>query len=89
VYNKIIQEHLTKALKSYSTLHYKARISDTENVFNAYANAYTITNISLKGFNGLSYLRYQYNKLLDILNVNPAMMIIVTVIGSQKRPIIL
>jgi len=79
VYNKIIQGHLIQALKSYSTLHYKARISDTESVFNAYANAYTITNISLKGYNGLSYLKYQYNKLLEFLNVNPAMMIIVTV----------
>jgi hypothetical protein len=87
VYNKVIQGHLTKALKSYSTLHYKAKISETTSAFDGFANAYTITNISLKGYDGLSYIKYQYNKLLDFLNTNPSMMIQidVTALFRQKR----
>jgi hypothetical protein len=85
VYNKIIQGHLTKALKSYSTLHYKAKINDTISAFDGYANAYTITKISLKGLNGLSYIKYQYNKLLDFLNTNPNMMIKITVTALFRQ----
>ena len=35
--------------------------------FNAYANAYTISNIHLKGLNGLTYFPYQFERLNEYL----------------------
>ena len=61
---------LKKALKSYAVKH-KAEITDVESNFNLYANAFTITNIHLKALRGLSYLKYQYDKLSEHLSTNP------------------
>ena len=53
------------------------QISDVESSFNLYANAFTITNIRLKALRGLTYLKYQYDKLNAYLRTNPGMKILV------------
>ena len=58
---------------------YKASISDTTSAFNSYTNAYSISKIQLPGFKGLSYLKYQYDKLNDFRMNNPSMKILISV----------
>ena len=41
--------------------------------FNAYANAYTISNIHLKGLNGLTYFPYQFERLNEYLEKHKGM----------------
>ena len=41
----------------------RATIIEENNAFKAYANAYTISNIHLKGLNGLTYFPYQFERL--------------------------
>jgi len=56
---KIYLKHRrNNALKSYA-VKYKANISETQSLFQSYSNAFAITNIKLKGFVGLIYLKYE------------------------------
>jgi hypothetical protein len=57
---------LRKSLATYA-IKYKADVSDATSAFSSYTNAYSISNIKLKGLKGLSYLKYQYDKLNDFL----------------------
>ena len=41
----------------------RAAITEEQSAFKAYANAYTISNIHLKGLNGLTYFPYQFDRL--------------------------
>ena len=50
-------------------------MSDTQSLFNSYSNAFAITNIKLKGFRGLTYLKYEYNRFYEYLNGVPGMAI--------------
>ena len=43
----------------------RATITEEQSAFKAYANAYTISNIHLKGLNGLTYFPYQFDRLHD------------------------
>ena len=52
-------------------------MSETQSLFNSYSNTFSITNINLKGYRGLTYLRYEYNRLYDYLNGVPGMAITV------------
>ena len=65
---------LRKSLKSYA-MKYKVQRTDVESSFNLYANVFTITNIRLKALRGLTYLKYQYDKLNAYLRTNPGMKI--------------
>ncbi len=65
-----------RALKSYAIRH-KATISPTESHFSNYSNAVSISNIKLKGYGGLSYLKYEYGRFHNYLNAKPGMSIIV------------
>ena len=69
---------LRNALKSYA-VKYKAEIKDYQSIFNSYLNAYSISNIKLEGLKGLSYLKYQYEKLRAFLATNPNMKILIVV----------
>ncbi len=74
---------LRRALKSYA-IKTKAEISPTQSHFNNYSNAVSISNIKLKGYNGLSYLKYEYNRFYNYLNGNPGMsMIVVANVGFK------
>ena len=64
------------ALKSYANT-YKSEISETQSLFNSYSNAFTVSNIQLKGYRGLSYLKYEYNRFYDFLQGVPGMAITV------------
>ena len=57
---------LRKSLKSYAMKH-KANISETQRLFNSYSNAVSISDIKLKGYRGLTYLKYEYQRLYDFL----------------------
>ena len=45
----------------------RATITEEQSAFKAYANAYTISNIHLKGLNGLTYFPYQFERLNEYL----------------------
>jgi ActR/RegA family two-component response regulator len=68
----------TKVQKAIA-IRYKATTTETTSAFKSYTNAYTITDIKLKGMNGLSYFRHQYNKLLKYLDNNPSMIVLIVV----------
>ena len=67
-----------KTLKSYA-IKQKAHITNEESAFKSYTNSYSISNINLKGLRGLSYLKYQNERLVQFLNNNPSMKIIIIV----------
>ena len=69
---------LRNYLKSYASK-YKAEIKDDPSLFNSYINSYSISNIKLKGLQGLSHLKYQYDKLNAFLTRNPNMQILIVV----------
>jgi hypothetical protein len=69
---------LRKSLKSYAGK-FKAEIHDEPSMFKGYINSMTISNINLKYLNGLSYLKYQYDKLNSFLVKNPNMKILIVV----------
>ena len=48
-------------------------------MFKGYINSMTTPNIKLKNLHGLSYLKYQYDKLNSFLANNPNMKILVVV----------
>ena len=51
----------------------KATITEERSAFRAYANAYTISNINLKGLNGLTYFVYKFDKLNAYLKEHKGM----------------
>ena len=67
---------LKNALKSYAVKH-KANIADGPSLFNSYSNAVVVSDIKLKGYRGLTYLKYEYNRLYDFLMGFPGMAITV------------
>ena len=58
---------------------HKATITDEQSAFKTYVNAYSISNIKLRGFNGLSYVEYQEDRLKQFLNENTGMKILIQV----------
>ena len=67
---------LKNALKSYAVKH-KANIAEGPSLFNSYSNAVVVSDIKLKGYRGLTYLKYEYNRLYDFLMGFPGMAITV------------
>ena len=65
-----------KALKKYA-IKQKANITDEVSALKSYANSYSITNINLQGYRGLSYLKYQETKLKENLNRLKSMKILI------------
>ena len=57
----------------------RATIIEENNAFKAYANAYTISNIHLKGLNGLTYFPYQFERLNGYLEKHKGMKLNATV----------
>jgi hypothetical protein len=57
----------------------KATITDEQSAFKNYVNSFSISNINLKGLKGLSYLRYQEDRLKQFLNKNTGMKILIHV----------
>ena len=58
---------------------FKSKITDEQQAFKGYANTYSVSDIRLKGMKGLSYLKYQKQRMVEFLNRNPNMKIIVEV----------
>ena len=65
---------------------FKSKITDEQQAFKGYANTYSVSDIRLKGLKGLSYLKYQKQRLAEFLNRNPSMKIIVETDLSFKNP---
>ena len=63
---------LRKSLKPYAGK-FKAEINDETSMFKGYINSMTTPNNKLIYLNGLSYLKYQYDKLNYFLVNNPNM----------------
>ena len=57
----------------------RATITEEQSAFKAYANAYTISNIRLKGLNGLTYFPYQFERLNEYLEKHKGMKLNATV----------
>lgn len=75
IYNSI---RLSNFIKSYA-IKQQVIITDFKSAFDNYVNAYSITNIKLKKLNGLSYIKYQYEKLKPFLIKSPNMKILISV----------
>ena len=65
---------------------FKSKITDEQQAFKGYANTYSVSDMRLKGMKGLSYLKYQKQRLAEFLNRNPNMKIIVETDLSFKNP---
>ena len=72
------------ALKKYAITQ-KATITEEQSAFNSYVNSYSISNINMKGLRGLSYLKYQEDRLKQFLNNNTGMKILVQVDVVRKN----
>ena len=57
----------------------RATITEEQSAFKAYANAYTISNIHVKGLNGLTYFPYQFERLKEYLEKHKGMKLNATV----------
>ena len=68
----------SQLLKTYASK-FKANISEVQSAFNNYINAFSISNIKLKNLNGLSYIKYEYERLKQFLVKNPCMKILISV----------
>ena len=64
---------------------FKSKITDEQQAFKGYANTYSVSDIRLKRMKGLSYLKYQKQRLAELLNRNPNMKIIVETDLSFKN----
>ena len=76
---------IRKALKKY-VISKKARVTDETSAFKRYANSYSISNINLKGYKGLSHLKYQEERLKEFLGRNNNMKIRIDVDASFNHP---
>ena len=74
-----------KALKKYA-IKQKAKITDEKSAFSKYANSFYISNINLKGYRGLSYIKYQEPRLKEFLQTakNMKIRIDVDIIFNHK-----
>ena len=74
-----------KALKKYA-IKQKATITDEKSAFSKYANSFYISNINLKGYRGLSYIKYQEPRLKEFLQTakNMKIRIDVDIIFNHK-----
>ena len=57
----------------------RATKTEEQSAFKAYASAYTISNIHLKGLNGLTYFPYQIDRLHEYLEKHKGMKLNATV----------
>ena len=57
----------------------RATITEEQSAFKAYANAYTISNIHLKGLSGLTFFPYQSERLNEYLERHKGMKLNATV----------
>ena len=86
-----ILKHATKgvavrqALKKYA-IKQKANITEEQSAFKRYANSYKISNINLKGYRGLTYLKYQEPRLKEFLQRNNNMKIRIDVDVDFNHP---
>ena len=76
---------IRKALKKY-VISKKAKVTDETSAFKRYANSYSISNINLKGYKGLSHLKYQEPRLKEFLGRNNNMKIRIDVDASFNHP---
>ena len=73
--NARARETINKKLTSHA-IKRKAVITDEQSALKAYTNQYTISNIRMDGLKGLSYFKYQFEKLNEYLKVNKGMKIL-------------
>jgi len=79
ILKQVFDKHkVSMALRKYAITQ-KATITDEQSAFKSYVNAFSISNINLKGLRGLSYLRHQEDRLKQFLNKNTGMKILIHV----------
>ena len=66
------------AIKQYA-IKQKATITEENSAFKQYVNSFSISNINMKGWKGLSYLKYQEDRLKQFLNNNTGMKVLIEV----------
>ena len=66
------------AIKKYAITQ-KATITYEQSAFKSYVNSCSTSNINMKGLRGLSYLKYQGDRLKQFLNKNTGMKILIHV----------
>ena len=66
------------AVRKYASTQ-KATITDEQSAFRNYVNAYYISNIKLSGWKGFTYLKYQEDRLKQLLNENTGMKVLTQV----------
>ena len=72
------------AIKQYA-IKQKATITEEKSAFKKYVNSYSISNINMKGFKGLSYLKYQEDRFKQFLNNNTGMKVLIEVDFKQGK----
>ena len=85
----ILQKSKTRkareALKRYA-IRQKAVISNEAKALKSYANTYSISNINLQGWRGLSYFKHQKERLLEYIRKNKSMKILADVEIEFEKP---
>ena len=64
------------AIKQYA-IKQKATITEEQSAFKTYVISYSISNINMKGWRGLSYLKYQEERLKQFLDKNSGMKVLI------------
>ena len=82
-HQKYLLKHLTKnkvrsAITQYD-IKQKATITEEQSAFKKYVNSYSISNIIMKGWKGLSYLKYLEDRLKQFVNKNTGMKVVIQV----------
>ena len=74
-----------KQFKSYA-IRRKATITNERQALKRYANTYSISNINLNGYRGLSYLKYQKERLTEHLKKEKQMKVLIEVDVAFNHP---
>ena len=75
---QIKEQSATDTVKKYA-IRKRATITEERSAFKSYSNAYTISNLNLKGLNGLTYFPYQFERLNEYLEKHKGMKLNATV----------
>ena len=76
---QIKEQSATETVKKFAIRKRATTTTEEQSAFKSYSNAYTISNITLKGLNGLTYFPYQFERLNEYLEKQKGMKLNATV----------
>ena len=79
------QAKMRQAIQTYA-IRRKAKITNERQALKRYANTYSISNINLSGYRGLSYLKYQKERLTEYLKKEKQMKVLIEVDVAFNHP---